>query len=304
MRLAWRVSVACGLLGAIVLASDAGATAARLRGASPEWLAACATFLAVQTMLMALRWRATAASLGLAMSVRRAVGEYFLAQLVNMTVPGGVIGDVVRAVRTGPRREAAAHAVIVERAAGQVFMAVLAGTGAVVGLAMGRLPAALGWSVIGVLTAGVLAAALAMRASWKPLGRLVGAARVALLARGAWPLQAGLGVAIAGLNTAAFWAAARATGTALTLEEALAVVPLILAAMVVPATVGGWGWREGAAAALFPIAGASAAGGVAAGVAFGLVLTAVSLPAVIWLIVERGATTRDLPRADAVRSSD
>jgi hypothetical protein len=48
--------------------------------------------------------------------------------------------------------------------------------------------------------------------------------------------------------------------------------------MLIPISVSGWGLREGAAAALLPIAGATASGGLAASVAFGLTFIAAVLP--------------------------
>jgi glycosyltransferase 2 family protein len=84
-------------------------------------------------------------------------------------------------------------------------------------------------------------------------------------------------------NLAAFAFCARATGTALPLAAILALVPLILLTMVLPLTIGGWGLREGAAAALFPLAGASAAAGLATSIAFGLMLLVSVLPGLVAL---------------------
>ena len=78
------------------------------------------------------------------------------------------------------------------------------------------------------------------------------------------------------LATVAF--CARAAGTELGLMAALTIVPIMLLVMVLPISVAGWGLREGAAAALWPVIGASAASGVAASIAFGLVILVASLP--------------------------
>jgi hypothetical protein len=68
---------------------------------------------------------------------------------------------------------------------------------------------------------------------------------------------------------------------------ALVLVPLILAAMLIPLTVGGWGWREGAAAALFPLAGASSVAGVSAGIVFGGAILLSVLPVVAFALSGR-----------------
>jgi hypothetical protein len=53
--------------------------------------------------------------------------------------------------------------------------------------------------------------------------------------------------------------------------------------MLIPLGLAGWGWREGAAAALFPLAGASPTAGIAASAAFGGLILISSLPGIIWL---------------------
>ena len=57
--------------------------------------------------------------------------------------------------------------------------------------------------------------------------------------------------------------------------------------MLLPVTVSGWGLREGAAAALFPLAGLTAAEGLAASVAFGVVLLVIALPGIAFLRTPR-----------------
>ncbi|WP_237220297.1 hypothetical protein [Salipiger sp. CCB-MM3] len=52
-----------------------------------------------------------------------------------------------------------------------------------------------------------------------------------------------LSLAIAGLTVAAFVTAARASGSLLPAGHAALIVPLILTAMLLPASVAGWGWR-------------------------------------------------------------
>ncbi|MEM7718492.1 MAG: UPF0104 family protein, partial [Pseudomonadota bacterium] len=57
----------------------------------------------------------------------------------------------------------------------------------------------------------------------------------------------------------------------------------------IPVSISGWGFREGAAAALFPLAGASASDGLASSVAFGLTFLVVALPGVIVARLDREA---------------
>ncbi len=83
--------------------------------------------LTLQTILSALRWRLTAARLGQVIGVGEAVREYYLGQVVNQSLPGGMVGDAGRAVRTGRRAGLvrAGQAVVLERFAGQFAVAVV-----------------------------------------------------------------------------------------------------------------------------------------------------------------------------------
>ena len=87
----------------------------------------------------------------------------------------------------------------------------------------------------------------------------------------------------------AFWASAAAVGLSLSFAAVVTLVPLILLAMLIPITISGWGLREGAAAALLPLAGATVSESLAASVVFGLVGLIAVLPgfATLWLLSAR-----------------
>ena len=76
-------------------------------------------------------------------------------------------------------------------------------------------------------------------------------------------------------------------GVELGLVATAALVPLILFTMLIPISISGWGLREGAAAALLPSRGATASGGLAASVAFGLAFITAVLPGFLFLLVRR-----------------
>ncbi|WP_265500308.1 lysylphosphatidylglycerol synthase transmembrane domain-containing protein [Paracoccus beibuensis] len=276
-----------------------GATAARLLSqAQPEWLLAALAALTLQTVLSALRWQLTAGQLGQQIPLRTAVAEYYLAQVVNQSLPGGVLGDAGRAVRArhaaGLRRAGAA--VAIERMAGQLsLLLVLSGGVVAVTMAPGGLSIPTPLLVLLVaIVAGALAVALAIRWSAGLSGRagrraqhLRDALSRTLLSRRALPRQAVLNLAITTANLLAFAACARATGTRMEVVEVAVLVPLILLTMILPLTISGWGLREGAAAALFPIIGASASAGLAASLAFGLVFLASTSPGLLMLLARQ-----------------
>jgi uncharacterized membrane protein YbhN (UPF0104 family) len=290
-----QLSVAAGMMALLWFVADGRAAFARLASADIWWLLACWLAINLQTVLSALRWRLTAQALGVPIRAGRAVSEYYVAQLVNQTLPGGVLGDVTRAVRSrhGADLVKASQAVIIERMAGQLALGSVMIAGFAASLAT---PGGIAWPLgdaariaalaLVVLIALALVWAVARRAG--PFARFGEAASSALLTRRMLPRQIGLGLCIVGCNLAAFVFAARATGTPLGLEAAVTLVPLILFAMVLPLTIGGWGFREGSAAALFPLAGATTDAGLAASVAFGLVILASALPGAFFILGQRG----------------
>jgi len=274
-----------------------GADAARvLATADPWWLLGTLVLLSLHTLLAAERWRVTAGALGLSVGRWRVVREYYLSQLINQTVPGGVVGDAGRAVRTRDHAglTVAAQAVVVERFAGQVAMlGVMVAAFAVTTIASGgtRWPS---WvlGLAAVITVGALVGVGLLLASTRLPGRsglrlreLARTATIALVGRRVILRQLALSAGTTACILAAFAFSARAVGVDLPVSAVLTLVPLVLLTMLIPITISGWGLREGAAAALLPVAGAAASASLAASVAFGLVALVAVLPgaAVVWL---------------------
>lgn len=229
--------------------------------------AAVATALAVgalTTLAGAWRWRLVAGDLGLDVPFGAAVAACYRSQLLNSALPGGVLGDVHRAVDRGRRAGAtglAVRSVAWERGLGQLVQVAL--TLLVLRL---WLPALLAVAVLVVALARFRAVALGVAASSV--------------------------VALAGL-TVMFLVAASATGT----SPSLAVVLLVLLAAAVPLNVGGWGPREGAAAWVFAAAGLGAAHGLAASVAYGVMALVATLPGLLVLVAARPAPVPEVSRA-------
>ena len=91
-------------------------------------LAEAAAIALLTTVCAAWRWKLVAGGLGVDLSLPAAVAAYYRSQFLNVTLPGGVVGDVHRGVSHG--REArdvglGLRAVAWERSAGQVVQCVL-----------------------------------------------------------------------------------------------------------------------------------------------------------------------------------
>jgi glycosyltransferase 2 family protein len=278
-----RLAVPVLLLGVLWHLADGEKALARLRQAEPVWLICAFAALHAQTILSALRWQRVAGALGQPMTRSHAVREYYLAQVVNQTVPGGVVGDGARAVRAAPpgARSAAVAAVVLERALGQASLLAVLAAGFATSFAVGRMVWPAGALPLALLAlGGVVMAARVVATRAKGLRRIIGKAFAPV---GQKLRLFVLSLAIVALNLVAFVATARATGTTLTPEAVFTVIPLILTAMLIPLSVGGWGWREGAAFALFPLAGATADAGLVASGTYGVLILCAALPGAFWL---------------------
>ena len=300
-----QAALALGLLVLVWRLADGAQAMRQLARAEPGWLLAGGLALTLQTVLSALRWQLTAAQLGLGLTWHKAVREYYLSQVVNQLLPGGVLGDAGRAYRSRAAAGlmAAGQAVVFERLAGQIALFVVLALGFVATAAVpGGLdwPGWAFWPVAGLTCAGLVLPVL-LRAllqimpqtSAQPLRRQIAAFRHAVLAPPVRARQAGLSLAAALCNIAGFLCCLWAIGVFVPPTSAMVLVPLILLSMLIPLTISGWGLREGAAAALLPLAGASASDGLAASIAFGLVFLAASLPGALWLLLTSRADVRE-----------
>ncbi|WP_052261296.1 lysylphosphatidylglycerol synthase transmembrane domain-containing protein [Ruegeria sp. ANG-S4] len=278
-----RLGVSLGVIAALLWWTDATRVAEHLLTLDPGWVGLSILATTCATLSMAYRWQLTASRLGIRFDYPFAVREYYIAQLVNSVLPGGVPGDVARAVRT--RKEAglksAAKSVVAERILGQIAIMSILFFGVLTSLLW---PGAfhnptLSMTVLIVLLAAlILVAALAI--SFAPVGEFV----LFLLRLQGQTVFIALAIVSSACLVFGFYASARAAGTEIPPEGLVIVIPLVLCAMLIPLSVAGWGWREGAAAALFPVVGASSSAGVAAGITYGAVILFAALPAVAILL--------------------
>ncbi len=292
---AWlRLLVGAGVLVALVWHLGSAAFLAGLRRIDAGTLLAALAIGLLTTVLSAWRWCLVARGLGLRLPLGRAVADYYRALFLNAVLPGGVLGDVHRAVghRSGTGDLGrGVRAVIVERAAGQLVLlvcgaAVLLVRPSPVSSALAR---ALGSPGVALPAAALCAVALAAAGWWylrRRAGRTVRAgARPGLPSRSVWPGVVLSSVAVLAGYLTMFVLAARVAGVSAPTAELVPLVVLALLAMALPVNVGGWGPREGAAAWAFGAAGLGAAQGLTASVVYGVLAFAASLPGALVLLV-------------------
>ncbi|MBP2550632.1 uncharacterized membrane protein YbhN (UPF0104 family) [Neorhizobium galegae] len=243
-----------------------------------------------QIILSGLRWRFTAGRLGQEMTLSHAIGEYYVASAVNQVAPGGMAGDVLRAYRSADGEaggwQRSAKAVFFERLSGQFAFIVICLPGLVFWplLIGGNLMTGKGLLVAGAVFAGLCVGVVLLMRRFKGLAAEFGQV---FLARGAFVVQGGLSLLVVLGYVALFLLAADAVGAPLPLAGAFTVVPLCLAAMLIPTGLGGWGTREAAAAALWPLIGLASADGVSASLVYGALAMAGASPGFLVMAFSR-----------------
>jgi uncharacterized membrane protein YbhN (UPF0104 family) len=278
---AWRAArLATGpvVLVAVAVLVDPGRLLGYLVGLDPVWLLPIVGLSLIQFGVSAWRWRFTAQRLGLALTRRQALADYYVAVLLNQCLPGGVLGDANRAwrhARAAGNTVGAAQAVLLERVSGQLAMAVVAllSVPAVPGIAgaVARHP----WLTVSLGAFGLLAVGLALGHAWWRPGAVLPRA---LLGKRVWPIQLGTSLVVVATYIGIYALAARSLGVDRSLLEVVPLIPFVLLAMLVPLSVAGWGVREGAAGALWLASGWPAAEGVAVSVAYGALNLVLALP--------------------------
>jgi glycosyltransferase 2 family protein len=259
------------------------------------------------TACCARRWVVVARALGLPLEPRTALAACFRSQLLNVTLPGGVLGDVHRAWRHGEAVDArgpAARAVLWERTIGFAALVVV---GALVVLAVpGALPSPARWwalVALGAVAAAGLALGLVVRRRPEALGRagvLVAEGR-SLWRSGALATAGALSVTAVAGHLLVLVAALRAVGVDVGATAALPLLAAVLLASTVPANLAGWGPREGAAAVLFGAAGLGAATGVTVAATYGVLTFVAALPGVAVLVRRAAPAVAPVPVPVPVR---
>jgi uncharacterized membrane protein YbhN (UPF0104 family) len=254
-----RLAAAAGILAVLVWQLGTGPFLEGLRAVDARALLAATALAVLTTVCCAWRWQVVARGLGVELRLGTAVAAYYRSIFLNLTLPGGVLGDVHRGVSHGLRP------VVWERVAGQVVQVAL--TVAVLLVLPSPVRDEMPYVALGLLlAAGVV---VALRRPRLPRGCAAVAIASALVALG---------------HAVTFLVAARTAGVSAPLSELLPLALLVLLIAALP-NVGGWGPREGAAAWAFAAAGLGASLGVATGVVYGVMVLFASLPGAVVLLL-------------------
>jgi glycosyltransferase 2 family protein len=302
-----RPAVAAAALAAVIWRLGTGPFLDGVRALDGRALLAAAAIFLVTTVCCAWRWKIVARRLGVRLSLPAAVAAYYRCLFLNITLPGGVAGDVHRGVSHG--RDVhdvglALRAVVWERTAGQVVQVVL--TISVLFVLPSPVRSSMPLVVVALVATAVgvvLVDRVQMgrgRSRWeRARNAVVADIRGALLHRNALPAVAlASTVAVIGY-VVMFLIAARTAGVTAPVSRLLPLASVAILAMVLP-SIAGWGPREAATAWVFSAAGLSADRGAATAVAYGVMVLAASLPGGLvllagWLPRERAPVALKRP---------
>lgn len=295
---ALRFAVPAILLVAVFCAIDGREALAAILQADAGLILIALGLVQVQIIASAERWRFTARRLGQEIGRKEAIGEYYAASFANQVLPGGVAGDVLRAVRVssgaGDRSGAiTVRAIVLERFAGQIALFAIAAIGlAAWPLALaGPAPVAILAGPAALVLAVAAAIGIALRFAPRTMRRFIADFGPAIMAgyvrRLAWLRQGMMSLVIVASYIGVFGLAAAALDAPLPAIGLVTVVPLALLAMLVPISIGGWGVREASAAMLWGLIGISSTDGVATSLLYGLISLGGAAPGIVVLAMRR-----------------
>ena len=257
-----------------------------LRAVTWQAVLAAVTLTVLTTVCSAWRWRVVARALGADIDLPSATGAYYRSLFLNSVLPGGVLGDVHRAVTQGRRAGdvgQGVRAVAWERLCGQVIQAVV--TAVVLLTLPSPVRPALPYVLAGIVGVAGCAALVVGGAARRGRSRPARAARAiaadlrrGLLVPGVWPQLTLASLLVVAGHTATFVIAARVAGCTAPMGELIALLMVVQIAAGIPLSVGGWGPREGIAAWAFAAAGLGAANGVTVATLYAVLMLAAVAP--------------------------
>ncbi|MEX0751472.1 MAG: lysylphosphatidylglycerol synthase transmembrane domain-containing protein [Xanthobacteraceae bacterium] len=233
------------------------------------WVAAGLFALSVQVIFVAQRWRLIVQASGAEFRPQQALLFTLIGLFFNQALPSTIGGDAARIwllARTPAGWKTAIHSVLIDRAAGLIWLALLVLICLPWSLDLIQNPVGrtalimIGFGSIAVLAGLYLLAHVGQDWSrrWRVtrhLAEIAGAAWRVLASVRTGGRVAALSIATHLLTVLAAWCAARAIGSPLDLLRALLLIPPVILIAAIPVSIAGWGVREGALIAAFAYAG-------------------------------------------------
>ncbi len=284
-----KVILGITILVAVMYHIDRTRLAELVKAVDPKYILLSILALCFGVMINAHRWMLVTLLIGHPIKLGTSIRGCFEAMMFNQILPSSVGGDTARvicAVNTGVGSGWAIIGVMVDRALGLCILALcllpasFIGMSSIVGTPTLRVlvvtsAVLLGGAVGAVALGAVLGHVRAPSWAQAPVS-LLRAFQAVVVSRFAPVLLADL-VLTTALTLLSFVLCAEAVHVTISWLDALIVVQGMTLASVLPASIGGWGVREGAAVLLLAPLGVTSSQAVAISVLFGLSITALGL---------------------------
>ncbi len=251
----------------------------------------CAIVVLVgSTYICAVRWYFVSKAIGLHLTWAKAWREYFGCVFFNQVLPGGVAGDATRAWRHRHEKglASAAHSVIAERILGQTAFVLFILAAIPLHLTSGTVENNPALMILYATIAGIFIFLAVCVLLGKHLPGAVGRAADEFhdaLAELGWKnaaLMVGLSFFMVSSFICAYGLCAIALHTPVPLALLFGAVPLVKSTMMLPVSVSGWGFREGAAGSIWLMVGLNPTEGIAISITYGIAYLLSSLPGIIF----------------------
>ncbi len=293
-----KAAVSVALIVILWRTVDVPASLAVITELKAHTLVAAVLMVAATTVITGARWWLVLRQMNRHVPARLAVGLMFVGNFFSQILPSSVGGDAFRvwyARQAGVPYRPAIGSVLLERASGLVGLALIVTVGVLYlgpriempGLRIGLL-AGLPFIVWGL---GMMCIADRMR--WLNRFKLLGifkdiaadTRRVVLSRQMVWLVA----VSVAGhlIAAAMVFMVAADLGVALSLPDALALVPPVLLITMFAISIAGWGVREGGMVVMLSYADVTAEVALAISVLFGVLLIVAALPGLVFWLTSR-----------------
>ena len=303
-----KLIVSIALIALTIHLSNWHATVARLTLISPLNLFGLALAMLALAPVQAVRWQCVLRAFHARLAFREAAITVIISYFFNQVLPSSIGGDVIRVWRVrqnGATLATAVSSVIVDR-----MVAVIGLVGLVSVLLPwiyqmmpsdhARLQLVIAMSVAVAATGSVfLLQFMPERWSKHRWGEPVVHMSAGLNRLAREPGFGGAALACAvfshiALGALCFWIA-QALSIRVGFFDCILLVPPVMLISMIPASIGGWGLREGAMVVALGIAGVAAADALSISLMFGIVLLISAIPgAILWLVAARPPVQQNL----------
>jgi glycosyltransferase 2 family protein len=259
-----KVAISGGLLAYLFSRTDVSALLLRLGGMDPAWMIAALTLYGFVIILSAWRWKVLLGTQSVRVPTTRLSASFLVATFFNNFLPSNIGGDVIRVADSAPctgSKTVATTVILADRGVGLLALFLVAAFGSLVAAWYGAPVPGAGylWIVLGIavgcsapivasptFVTRMLGPLCAVRPEWveERIGRLSGALEgmrrcpQALLAAFAGAI--GVQLILVCFHLCVAWGLA----IPLSFSVAVVIVPLSLAAQMLPISINGFGVRE------------------------------------------------------------